>query len=243
MDPRHMIESFVRSEYELRQAAPGIYSVLPPGQHDHRYDRRAAQYDAVIGSEPYNRLVWGTSREHYAEFARQAIRAGADTPLVDAGCGSMVFSASVYARSARPVIAIDQSLGMLQQAQLRIQRLAGHDHAVIFLQADLFDLPLLAASVQTVLCMGMLHLFADIQPVLAGLRALCRPGAELFLSSLVRAGRPADRYLELLARSGEVAPPIPPDALQALAAPSLGPARSFALHGNMSYGVYQLPGA
>lgn len=240
MDTPSILAASIRPEYPLRLVAPGIYSVLPPGQHDHRYDQRASAYDAVIGSEWYNRLVWGTTREQYAAFAQRAVRVTTEgAPLLDAGCGSMVFTAAVYAHAARPVIAIDQSLGMLQQAQSRLQQIHTQ-HRVLLLQADLFDLPFRADSVGTVLSMGMLHLFNDIQPILKGFETICQPDGALFLTSLVQAQRAADAYLRLLAASGELALPRRLTDLHQLLIQRFKARVACEQRGNMAYCVAQV---
>ncbi len=37
------------------------------------YDRRAAAFDAMVGSPLYNRIAWGTSPDAYRTFAAQAV--------------------------------------------------------------------------------------------------------------------------------------------------------------------------
>lgn len=71
-------------------------------------------------------------------FATAAVRAG-DGPLLDVGCGSAVFTAAVYQITRRSIVLADRSLGRAQQ---RINGSAG----VVFVQANLFDLPFLYAS-------------------------------------------------------------------------------------------------
>ncbi|HEV2753139.1 MAG TPA: hypothetical protein VGV36_04805, partial [Solirubrobacteraceae bacterium] len=99
----------------LRQVADHMFSALPPDDPgDVAYDRRAATYDRLVGSRLYNRLVWASSPRAYAAFAQRAERAG-EGPLLDVACGSAVFTASIYGGSARPVVVVDRSTGMLQR--------------------------------------------------------------------------------------------------------------------------------
>lgn len=205
-------------------AGGGLWSVLPPDEPGQRYDRRAAAYDRVVGSGLYNRLLWGSSPRAYAAFATRAVRAGTG-PLLDAGCGSLVFTAAAYARTDRPLVLVDRSLGMLAAARDRLAATGGYrPDRVVLLQADLLHLPFRAAAFGTVLCMGMLHLFDDPAPVAAELARVAGPDGAVFMTSLLAERAVGRRYLSLLHRAGEVAAPRTQAALlAALAAPLPGP--------------------
>lgn len=186
----------------------GIWSVLPPNAPPHPYDARARLYDLLVGSAAYNRFFWGSSPGKYARFAQYAVEAGEGWHL-EAGCGSLVFSAPAYAhRPGRPAVLLDHSLGMLRRARQRLDVLAPRREAPVhLLQADLFDLPFRDAAFDTVLSLGMLHLFARPEGMLAELRRVLAPAGSCFVSSLVLGNRWGDRYLRFLSRAGEVAPP------------------------------------
>ena len=79
------------------------------------YDRKAAVYDRVVGARAYNRVIWGTSTTAYRKFASEALASGTG-PMLDAGCGSAVFTAGVYRRASRPLVLVDRSIGMLVRA-------------------------------------------------------------------------------------------------------------------------------
>ncbi len=189
----------------LRRIPDHVLSALPADDRgDGAYDRRAATYDRLVGSRLYNRLVWGSSPRAYAAFAQRAVRAG-EGPLLDVACGSAVFTASVYGDSARPVVLVDRSTGMLQRAA---QRLDGGDHpSPVLLQADLFDLPFVPGSFTTVACHGALHLFEDLAGALGALRAQLAPQGTLYATSLVAETTIGRRCLALLHRTGEAAAP------------------------------------
>jgi SAM-dependent methyltransferase len=207
VDVESLLADLLDPQRRLRPIGGGMWSALPEGQHAERYDRRASAYDAVVGSRLYNRLLWGSSPAAYAGFAARALQSG-DGPLLDAGCGSLVFTADVYARADRPLVLADRSLGMLQAAQTRL-RAAGGARArdAIFLQADLFDLPFRPGRFSTVISMGMLHLFDDVVGLVAALGRPLAPGGHLYLTSLVAERRIGRAYLSLLHRAGEVAIP------------------------------------
>jgi ubiquinone/menaquinone biosynthesis C-methylase UbiE len=215
-----------------------IWSMLPGGEVGQRYDGRAKLYDALIGSKLYNRIAWGTSPAAYSAFAQEAVR-HATGPLLDAGCGSLVSTASVHAHSGRFTVLVDLSLDMLRAGRDRIRALAGcvPDH-LHFLQADLRDLPFRPHAFDAVLNPGMLHLFADIETVTRELaRVTARDGA-IFMSSLVNDRRLGAHYLALLHKAGEIAMPRSFGQLvERLEAPSSGLAATLAARreGNMAF--------
>lgn len=203
-----MLDGFVSSDAELREARPDIVSVLPPDVDGAPYDSRAAAYDRIVGSALYNRLLWGGSPERYRAFARRAVASG-DGPLLDAGAGSGVFTAEAYADTDRPLLLVDRSLGMLEAARDRIAELAGGTlpSSIALLQADANDLPLQDGSIDTVLSMGMLHLFDGVAAHVNELGRVLAPGGRLFAMALVAEQWPGRAYLHLLHRAGEVAAP------------------------------------
>ncbi|AOL24046.1 demethylmenaquinone methyltransferase / 2-methoxy-6-polyprenyl-1,4-benzoquinol methylase [Erythrobacter litoralis] len=189
------------------EARPGIWSALSRPVEGQSYDGRARLYDALIGNALYNRLAWGTSPASYEEFAHAASESGTGA-LLDAGCGTLVSTAGVHARSGRPTMLVDLSLDMLAAARERIGRVAGGvpDH-VLFLQADLFDLPFIDGAFGAVLAQGVLHLFEDIAARARELARVTVPGGQVFASSLVADRGPGRLYLGALHRAGEVAAP------------------------------------
>lgn len=207
MNAPTLLSELLLDGHRARPAGEGIWSVLPANAPGQRYDRRAAMYDRVVGSAIYNRLLWGSSPQSYSAFAQRAMRS-ASGPLLDAGSGSLVFTAEVYARTERPLVLVDRSIGMLEAARARLLRVAGRvPDGVVLLQGDLFDLPFRPGSFATVLCMGMLHLFEDVSGVVSELVRVAAPGGQLFLTSLVAEQTIGKRYLALLHRAGEVARP------------------------------------
>jgi len=176
------------------------------------YDRHARLYDRLIGNRLYNRAVWGVDPARYAAFAAEAVASGSG-PMLDAGCGTAVFTADVYRTATRPLTLVDRSAGMLARAR---ERLAGS--AVEFVQADLFALSFPPGGFETVGCFAMLHVLDDPAAALAALRPQLAPGGRLFASMLVSDGRRLSRaYLGALQRRGEVGPPRKTDDLRAAA--------------------------
>jgi hypothetical protein len=128
----------------LRPAGNGVVSALPTDDAGAPYDRKAAVYDRVVGARAYNRVVWGTSTAAYREFASEALASGSG-PMLDAGCGSALFTAGVYRRASRPLVLVDRSVGMLVRASGRLQGVPAG-----FVQADLSDLPFAPGCFTTV---------------------------------------------------------------------------------------------
>lgn len=200
-----LIEEYLASGVELRTIEPGIVSVLPPQEEAHHYDAIARLYDLVIGNGLYNRLLWGNGPADYSAFCQAALDS-ADGPYLDTGCGTLVFTARAYGRSERPLVLLDRSLGMLQKARQRLEReyggMPGH---VMLVQGDIFRLPFRDGVFGTVASYGLLHLFADLAPLVGELRRVADTGASVWLSSLVREQGLGRYYYDLLQRSGEIA--------------------------------------
>lgn len=95
--------------------------------------------------------------------------------------------------------------------------------------------PLRARSFQTVLSMGMLHLFDAIDPLLAGFQRALQSDGQLFLSSLVRNNRLGDRYMRFLHRAGELAAPRSSEESERALNRGCEACGAFSVSGNMAY--------
>lgn len=215
----------------------GIYSVLPDASRAHHYDRRATVYDLVVSTRWYNSIMWGSSPREYVAFARQALTSSQDGTLLDAGCGSMLFTSEIYLETGRQIIAFDQSLAMLRRARRRLVRVAGRvpEH-IVLLQADLGDLPFRASSFRTILCLNVLHQFAEATALLHNMERLLVDGAELFLTSLILNNRfVGDRYLHALYRIREFVHPRTSSDLYNMVKEAMQHDVSYSAQGNMAF--------
>lgn len=203
-----LLAPFLQPDRSLREVEGEVWSTLQEGASLSSYDGRARLYDAIVGSNLYNRLVWGARVDSYRSFARRAVADGSE-PVLDAGSGSAVFTAGAYAEAGRPVVLVDRSLGMLTAAQDRISDRQDGQHPTrnAYLQADLFDLPFQRGVFPDVLSMGTLHLFENKRELLRVLLNPVAPGGYLFLTSLVTDRSIGRQYLAILHRAGEVATP------------------------------------
>lgn len=221
----------------VRSVEKSIYSVLPNLQSKHHYDRRATVYDLVVSTRLYNCIMWGNSPLDYVAFARQAIISCPDGRLLDAACGSMLFTAPLYLASNRQIVAFDQSLAMLRRARKRLIDLSGSvPENILLLQADLSDLPFRSNSFRTILCMNVLHHFEDAATLLANLKKLLTDEGHLYLTSLVSNNRfVGDRYLNSLYATGEFVSPRSNLELKEMLGRSLNQGVSYRVKGNMAF--------
>lgn len=198
----------LRPDAPLRTIEPGLYSVLAERDAGAPYDRYAAAYDRAVSNATYLRIAWGLAPSDNADFIAQAFASDTEGVILDVAAGSSIDAAASYADTQRPTIVIDRSIAMLRRGRERLEARTGtHPEHVFFLQADANDLPLRDGSVTTLLCHGAYHVFPETDRLTAEWRRVLRPGGSAFVSSLVRGRWFGDRYLALLRRSGEIAPP------------------------------------
>jgi ubiquinone/menaquinone biosynthesis C-methylase UbiE len=190
----------------------------------------------VVGSRLYNRFIWGAAVKDYRAFAVTAVSSSPTGPLLDAACGSMLFSAEAHSATRRLVVACDQSIDMLRRARARLMRRTGFPNHVVLLQADVIALPFKPGVFRTVLCMNVLHHVERGEVLLKGLRDILAVGGSLRLTSLALADRAVgDRFLRALQRRGEFARPRSLADIGAIMRKANWPAPHMQADGNMAY--------
>jgi ubiquinone/menaquinone biosynthesis C-methylase UbiE len=175
---------------------------------------RAAQYDSIGGAydliarfDLYHRISWGVSTRDYREFADAAMRACGDGTLLDAGCGSMLFTANAYrSHLTGVVVGSDLSSRMLRRARARIAA-DSHQARPMFVHGDVLSSPFGAESFDVVLCMHIAHVINDLNGLLSESRRILKPGGKLLLTSIVLVGGWRDRHIRALSRQGILAAP------------------------------------
>lgn len=221
----------------LRQVAPGLYSVVAPDARTNAYDGAGALafYDLVACNRFYNRLVWGYWPSAFDGVSRRALAVGETGWVLDVGCGSLAFTVRALAACRRrPVVCLDQSLRLLRLARRRLIRHAGGlPDNVIFLQADALAMPFVEGTFATVMAFNLLHAVTDASRLVRELVRVGQPGANLVCTTLVRAGRAADRYLEAWGRAGELVPRSLDDVRAVFT--EAGLAMTSSVHGNMAF--------
>ena len=237
MDVANELKVVLEENCAVRLIEDGIYSVLPDAASKHRYDRRAGVYDLLVSTRLYNSIMWGSSPRHYLAFARQAVASSPNGRVLDAACGSMLFTAPVYVESQRTIIALDQSLAMLRRARKRLIDLSGRlpEH-IVLLQANLSDLPFQPGMFDTVLCMNVLHHLEDATALILSLKRMLADGGDLYLTSLVSNNRfIGDRYLNALCAAGDFVRPRGNRELKEMLERSLNQEVSYRVDGNMAF--------
>lgn len=197
----------IMKDVQLEEVDDGIFSCLDKAERRSDYDSKVGAYDLVVGNRFYNRIVWGNWPSDYREFCRQVLASTPGGIYLDAGCGSLVFTASVYSEASnRLIVLLDRSLGMLARGRGRIRQLKGSvPDNIRFLQGDIFDLPFREQVFDTVASYGVLHIFDDKTGMLAEMERVKRPGGHVFFSSLAGNNALGRKYLEMLRKAGEVA--------------------------------------
>ncbi len=192
----------LRDDAVTTQLASGITSCLADADRPAHYDRIAWGYDLLISSALYYRPAWGAWPSCHAEAARMALADCPSGPILDAGCGSLLFTADVYRAVGRTdMICLDRSLGMLRRAQRRMP--AGQ-----FWHGSALELPFRDGVFGTTLCWGTVHVLGTPSGLLAELRRVTRPGGQVAISTLVRSKRAAGEFmLKMLHRRKELARP------------------------------------
>jgi SAM-dependent methyltransferase len=202
MNIRENINDVLLNDTALRQVEPHIYTILK-NDASASYDKWGGIYEAVACNRIYNRLVWGYWTSEFQDLCLDALHSG-DGWVLDAGCGSLAFSAKAYlAHNSRPVILSDRSLRMLQLAKRRLIELNGNvPDNMIFLHANARQLPLKDKCIHTVSAMNLLHAVEDAEGMTHELERLRTASGSLSITTLVRTNRYADSYLHKLAEGG-----------------------------------------
>ena len=213
MSIQAQLGSLLRDGYTLREADRDILSVLPDAAAPHPFDRwaLAATYDRVVATRLYNRIVWGTTPADYVGFEQRALESDADGWMLDAACGSLVFTGDLFARHlSRRVVLLDHSIRMLRRARRRLEAVCARvPDSLVLLQADIVDLPFKSGTFTTVSLPGVLHAFDDPVVPVSQLRRVLAADGTMYITSLVSVpGRAfANAYLRGMHRGGQIAAP------------------------------------
>jgi SAM-dependent methyltransferase len=207
MIENEQLSSLISKNFNLRLVEPHIYSVYSEGENTNTYDRMGSFYDAVLCNPVYNRLVWGYSVTEYVSLTCDVL----DTTegwILDAGCGTLAFTAKTYATySKQPIVLLDQSIKQLQLAKARMIRLKGSiPENMVFLHGNVLELPFNPEMFQAIVSLNVIHVLEprDLERMLLELRNALAANCTISFTTLVKNDRLADRYIDLLDKSGEV---------------------------------------
>lgn len=191
----------------LRAVEPNIYSVLPDNNSGNEYDSQFGFiYDLVACNPIYNRFIWGYSVKIFSQIANEALNSSQNGPILDIGCGSLAFTAKTYSKHTnRPVILTDQSLKMLRMAKAKLIKQNGKvPDNLVFLHADALQLPFQENIFTTIISENLLHCLSDTSTLLKQLKIIISKNGKMYFTTLVKANRVADKYLEALADSDKL---------------------------------------
>lgn len=201
------LSSMLRDAVTLRTVEPIIYSVLPNDESGNEYDSQFGSiYNLVACNPVYNLVIWGYSVKIFSQIAREALQSSQNGPLLDIGCGSLAFTAKIYSQySGQPMVLADQSLNMLRMAKEKlIKQNGGIPDNVCFLHADALQLPFKEKTFPTIISENLLHCLNDTGILLKQLKSIASENGNMYFTTLVRANRFADKYLEMLSNSGKL---------------------------------------
>jgi SAM-dependent methyltransferase len=202
------LPALISQDTNLRLVEPHIYSVYAKPTRA-SYDGKVTVYDLLSGNRYYNRLMWSYWPATFTPFCSAALASSTRGWVLDVPCGSLLFTAQIYAGyTQRPVVLLDQSVGMLRAAKARLLRLCGGvPDNLLFLQGDVLQLPFNPRSFDTIISMNVLHILQDAAGLLTGLQQALADGGTLSLTSLVANTWLGSAYLKALRIAGQVAPP------------------------------------
>lgn len=203
------LSELLANDIKLTLIEPQIYSVCPDADEVMLYDKMANFYDRVICNRFYNRIVWGYSIASYNSLVHNALTSSNHGWALDAGCGSLAFTAQTYADfSGRPIILLDKSLTLLRIAKQRLIQLNQQvPENMVFLQGDALQLPFKPKSFETIISMNLLHVIPEIAKLVAGIKNVLNNDGTITFTTLVKSNRfLANRYLNFMGHMGEAVP-------------------------------------
>lgn len=225
---------------ELKSVEPHVYSAFQDVHGISSYDKSfGSLYDKVACNVLYNRIMWGYSTSSYASKTMDVLESSQKGWILDAGCGSLAFTARTYAKyHKRPIVFLDQSLKLIRMAKSRLIKINGvMPSNMIFIYGSALGLPFKEGTFETIISLNLIHVVYDMMALLSGLRnALVEEGGKIFLTTLVKRNNIRDRYLELWEKKGEL---ISRDMTEVAAMfDDLGMPVKYDVKGNMAFIYY-----
>ncbi len=200
------LTEILKSEIVISEIENGIFSVIDEEKRKHDYDNKAAFYDKLVGNSLYNKVIWKNEIANYSNFCQKGISSRKTGWILDAGCGSLLFTAQNYkSEKNRPIVLVDRSIEMLKKGKSRLINSHGNlPENVVLMQADISNLPFQSAVFETVLSFGMIHLFEDTKSFLDSILNVKSENGSLFFTSLVSNNFLGKIVLNILKQKGEV---------------------------------------
>jgi SAM-dependent methyltransferase len=230
------LATLLTDEAILRVIEPHIFSLYPEGENTSSYDRTGRFYDVVLCNPLYNRLVWGYSILEYESLMHNILGSG-EGWVLDAGCGSLAFTAKTYLDFSKgPFLLFDQSIKLLKMAKARITKLNGSvPEEMVFLHGDVRDLPFKPGSFPRIVSLNVIHVLGpeDFRRMLLELKKVLNENGRMTFTTLVKNDRLSDGYIELLHKTGEMYPRTIADVVEVFEEVSIPV--EFELRGGMAF--------
>ena len=157
------------------------------------YDAFSSRYDSYMTSaispgmfrRMFDRLVWGFSGDGgLIDAVLSHLPSEFEGVLLDVPVGTGLFTSSRYTGFPNAtIVAIDYSMGMLQEARMRFLE-HGVNNVHLF-RADVANLPVKGGAVDILLSMAGLHAFADKQLAIKEMRRVLRGQGTLLVDTYV----------------------------------------------------------
>ncbi|MFC1883188.1 class I SAM-dependent methyltransferase [Thermodesulfobacteriota bacterium] len=199
--------NLISKDLKLRLVEPYIYTVYDNFDSKSSYDRKfGSLYDRVACNPLYNRIIWGYLTKNYASLTLDALASSKEGWVLDAGCGSLAFTAKTYTQyHERPIVFLDQSLKLIRIAKSRLIKLNGEfPENMVFVQGDALDLPFNQNMFTTVISLNLIHVVGDLKGLLSGIRNVLAENGRISFTTLVKSNNMRDRYLKLWEEKGEL---------------------------------------
>lgn len=202
------LSEIIGQDIRPRLVESHIFSIYAQPENVCSYDKFGSIYDTVACNRLYNRIMWGYCISDFHSLCLDALESATNGWVLDAGCGSLAFTAKTYSQySERPVVLLDQSIRLLRMAKARLVKLHGSVPGnMVFFHGDALALPFKPQSFTTVISMNLLHVFQDPRILLLGIKDVMIDSATASFSTLVKSGRFSDHYLDALGKGGAVVP-------------------------------------
>jgi ubiquinone/menaquinone biosynthesis C-methylase UbiE len=187
---------------KFQEIEPEIYSVLE-NYAGAAYDRKAMMYEKLVSSKVYNRIIWGTTPDDYKQFSKKAITSCKGI-LLDAGCGGLIQTSDIYLQTKSQCILVDNSSEMLKIAKKRLINL--HEKLPVnlnLLQADVFKLPFVDNTFDTVCGFGMIHIFDKKLEYINELLRVLKKGGQFYFSTMTTKRLISKLYMQQLKKIDE----------------------------------------
>lgn len=199
------LSDVISGDARLRHIEPHIYSAYPTDESGSVYDKSfGTVYDMVACNRFYNRILWGYWTSEFSSLTLNTLESSEEGWALDAGCGSLAFTAKVYAAcNRRPVVLLDNSIKLLRMARDKMVKLCGAlPDNMVFLHADALDMPFKSGSFKAIVALNLLHALDDAGRLLEGLKVALADEGVLSLTTLIENKRFSDGYLRMLSDKG-----------------------------------------